>query len=92
MQDALPRRADLVLQIVAEGRAFTVSDVCGNYGRGQFEDQRPKALVLRSIRERQHAVRQVQDARFARTRSECLAALKKLEDRIGAVTPWPPKY
>jgi hypothetical protein len=92
IQDALPIRTKLILRIVQDGGSFTAADVCGNYGSGQIEDERPKCTVLALIHRRQHAVRAVGDPSLRVAKTACLDQLGRLERWVKAKTPWPPNY
>jgi hypothetical protein len=93
MQDALPKCPAVILDILAKGDSFTVAEVCGNYGSGQIEDQRPKAVVLSAIRERQRLVKLATATGPSDVaKGACLDRLAKLERSVHDKTPWPPEY
>ena len=85
MQEALPRNPVGVLRLVSLGR-FDVG-VCGNYGFGQIEDERPVAVLLGLVAKRVEAVSRVKSEELRAARTACLDELAKLRVALKGTEP-----
>jgi hypothetical protein len=82
VQEALVHAPNAVLALactVPATRCFRVEDVCGGYGPGQIEDERPLATILALVKKRKHVVKGVQEGNLAAKRQICLDQLDALE-------------
>jgi len=81
IQEALPRNPSGVLTIVAKG-TMSAKEVCGMYGFGQIEDERPISVLVGLVDERIKAVSAVTRADLRVPRDECLKQLAQLRELL----------
>ena len=86
VQEALPRNPVGVLRLVSLGR-FDVQGVCGNYGFGQIEDERPVSVLLGLVAKRVEAVSRVKNEDLRVARAACLDELAKQQRLLKGAGP-----
>jgi hypothetical protein len=86
LQEALPANPTGVLNLVRRG-AFTAHEVCGMYGFGQIEDERPVSELVLLVDRRIAAVSVIAKPELAATRNHCLDELRLLRSRLRGEPP-----
>ena len=77
LQEALPRNPAGVLDLVATD-VVSVSQVCGMYGFGQIEDERPNTVLVALVDKRIAAVSALKQPTLSGVRNACLEELQAL--------------
>jgi hypothetical protein len=83
MRKALPKNPKAVLKLLQKG-VFTSGDVCGEYGFGQIEDERPKEVILGLIDLRVRVVTAINSSSLVEERQACLQELAKLRKVVAS--------